>query len=113
MPAISAMVSDRAELHVTIGNETVRIVYRPNQFTPAREQELLAATADDKSETGPLVTAVIDSIAEWDLKWNEHDSMPIPLEREHVSRVPVVILARLLDDIGKDLSGKAGRNVSG
>jgi hypothetical protein len=78
--------------------EVIHLTYRPNVYTLGLQRRLV-----DSQETGDidtLTTQMVEFIASWDLL---EDDKPLPLTKEGIEKVPLLVLKALDEAIAEAL----------
>lgn len=85
--------------------EKVNLTYKPKAFSRGYERQfndLMGHQNEQMVGAEITVRTFLLMVTDWDTKWNESDSDPIPLTPEGLEDVPVQWLQYLLRKIGED-----------
>lgn len=84
------MATQRRQLQIPVGTETLTAVYDNRVITPA----FLGAFSDPEQNAGALPAAVTSLVVEWDL--TDEAGQPLPLSAETLRELPVPVLYQIL-----------------
>lgn len=113
MAYLNKLAEDRVSLTIPLDpndpENKAHIVYRPNGYTGATEAAM--RDADPQREPSRIMRqAVVALVESWDVKWNEDDEAPIPLDVDDLMDVPTVVLGNIVDRIGKDIGTRTPKH---
>jgi hypothetical protein len=96
---LSALKSGERSFDFEWEGETAKIIYRPNAYTPAMEQEI-----SEKLEAGLPASSNAAILAEMLVSWEvtDDEGQELGTDYETVSQFPTEFLTNLLMAIGKD-----------
>lgn len=98
MPSLKSILKPSETLVIPFGAESVTVTYRPQYLTPEFEEKLKALNEEEKATEAflELFTTVIES---WDLKADDADAQPIPLNKSALRPVPYDILGEIVKKV--------------
>jgi hypothetical protein len=109
VPKLSAITQDKARVGVPIGDDELKVAYRPSRMTPALLARVQQAERDG-SINGAMLEPLAALLVSWDLL--DDDDEPIATTPEALAEVPLVILRAVLEAIGTAVAASA-RNGAG
>lgn len=98
MPTLKSILKPNQNLVIHFGNEIVNIQYRPNYLTPEFEENLKGLKEEEKVSES-FLTMFCSLISAWDLKMDDSDALPIPIERDSLKVIPYEILGEILNKV--------------
>lgn len=114
---LSELTDDRAEVKVDYRGKVVAVTYRPGALTPAREEELAAATEAGllaaNQQAGKLLE---DLLVDWDLYADqaaEDAGDRLPTTAEVIRNLPSGFVAAVFEAVRTDMAPLGRRTSAG
>lgn len=83
-------------------DRTLNLTVNPGALTPAKEAKIREA---DDEDSAPLAALLTDLVSEWDML--DEEGQVIGLDLESLMNTPTIVLALVVNEIGKHLEAKA------
>lgn len=83
-------------------DRTLNLTVNPGALTPAKEAAIRASDDDDSE---PLATLVMELVSEWDLF--DDEGALVGLDKDSLMNTPIIVLALVIDGIGREFQAKA------
>ena len=117
--SVSDLVSERRTIAVPIGRGRLEVTYRPQELTPAREEEIAEQLDNNDAKSSTMLTMFVDLVAAWDLtgplvdrETDEvlvEDDVSIPLTPDVLRHVPSAVISTVFQAVYDDMNDDSGK----
>lgn len=101
MTALHSITTLEAEKVVNIGGHELHVLYHPFKITTAMSEHYEKLQQEDDLTTTLhfIIKTLLHIVASWDLSIDEEGTEIIPLEREQLEHLPILLLQEIFNTI--------------
>lgn len=100
---LAQLLGEQRTVTIPFGDESLNVVYSPDQFTPELEERYMSMVQTQRSGMA-LAQIICGLVKKWDLIDNSNNVYPLDVET--LSKMPVTFLNAVVDAVNNDIMPK-------